>query len=91
MSKYSCCGDVPFESLVKFMQKMSEVPAKKKDDHTRLFLEKCVPRPTADIFQTFRLLLPLVGSSTRGRSKRLQQQRRGDLATVACPSHLFGA
>ena len=60
MSKYSCCSDVPFESLVRFLQKMSEVPAKKKDEHTRLFLEKCVPRPTPDVFQTFRLLLPLV-------------------------------
>lgn len=60
MSKYNCCADVPYEYLVRFMQKMSEVPAKKKDQHIELFLNTCVPRCTPDIFQTFRLLLPLV-------------------------------
>lgn len=62
MSKYSCCGDVPFESLVKFMQKMSEVPANKKEKYIQQFLQMCVPRCTPDIFQIFRLLLPLVSS-----------------------------
>lgn len=72
-SKYACCGDVPFESLVKFLQKMSEVPAKSKDKYIRQFLDMCVPRPTPDIFQTFRLLLPL--DDMERRSYRMKQEK----------------
>lgn len=52
------CGEVPFENLVRFMQKCSEVPAKQKEQVFSHFLEKSVPRPSLDIFQIFRLLLP---------------------------------
>eukprot|EP00882_Tetradesmus_deserticola_P022087 GHRQ01023970.1.p2 GENE.GHRQ01023970.1~~GHRQ01023970.1.p2 ORF type:complete len:194 (+),score=88.19 GHRQ01023970.1:149-730(+) len=52
------CGEVPFENLVRFMQKCSEVPAKQKEHVFVHFLDKSVPRPSPDIFQIFRLLLP---------------------------------
>jgi hypothetical protein len=54
------CGEVPFENLVRFMQKCSEVPAKQKEQVFLHFLDKSVPRPSPDIFQIFRLLLPAV-------------------------------
>lgn len=57
------CGEVPFENLVRFMQKCSEVPAKQKEQVFSHFLEKSVPRPSPDIFQIFRLLLPAVSAS----------------------------
>jgi hypothetical protein len=87
MSKYSCCGDVPYESLVKFMQKMSEVPANKKDKYIQQFMQMCVPRCTPDIFQIFRLLLPLVRRASRlllhrpRRTCPVQQQQIGPCAT----------
>lgn len=92
MSKYSCCGDVPYESLVKFMQKMSEVPANKKDRYIQQFMQMCVPRYTPDIFQIFRLLLPLVSGAS------LFEPRTGTVAAAAssnqrcrCPSVLLAA
>jgi hypothetical protein len=63
MSKFACCSDVPYDHVVRFMEKMSQVPYTKKEAHVRLFLDKCVPRPCPDIFQTFRLLLPLVSGA----------------------------
>jgi hypothetical protein len=57
------CAEVPFENLVRFMQKCSEVPAKQKEQVFLHFLEKSVPRPSPDIFQIFRLLLPAVSVS----------------------------
>jgi hypothetical protein len=57
------CGEVPLENLVRFMQKCSEVPAKQKEQVFLHFLEKSVPRPSPDIFQIFRLLLPAVSAS----------------------------
>lgn len=59
-SKYSCCGDVPYEYVVKFLQKLSEQTAKTKEKYVVQFLQMCVPRCTPDIFQIFRLLLPNV-------------------------------
>eukprot|EP00775_Hariotina_reticulata_P009829 gene9829-9988_t len=58
MSKYSCCSDVPFEFVVRFMAKCSEVPSKKKEAVLVDFFKRCVPRPSPDIIQIFRLLLP---------------------------------
>jgi hypothetical protein len=42
------------------MQKCSEVPARQKEQVFLHFLDKSVPRPSPDIFQIFRLLLPAV-------------------------------
>jgi len=60
MSKYSCCSHVPFEYVVRFMAKCSEVPSKKKEAVLVDFFKRCVPRPSPDIIQIFRLLLPAV-------------------------------
>eukprot|EP00879_Flechtneria_rotunda_P020198 GHRR01021239.1.p1 GENE.GHRR01021239.1~~GHRR01021239.1.p1 ORF type:complete len:808 (+),score=213.95 GHRR01021239.1:1223-3646(+) len=58
VSRFTACSEVPFEYLCRFMDKCSRSPSKKKEDVFRVFLDKCVPRPTPDIFQIFRLLLP---------------------------------
>lgn len=59
-SPFTCCGEVPFHYVVRFLDKMSTVAQRQRDAHIKLFLERCVPRPSPDVFQIFRLLLPLV-------------------------------
>jgi hypothetical protein len=78
-SKFSCCSEVPFEYVVRFMAKMAEVSYKKKEAHIKLFLDKCVPRNTPDIFAIFRLLLPLVSwwLQGAGSANSRRQERAG--------------
>lgn len=56
------CSDVSFGSVVRFMQRCSQVPNRVKEKEFKYFLQCCVPRPSPDIFQIFRLLLPAVSA-----------------------------
>jgi len=58
---YARCSDVPFENVVRFFTCF--VRAKKagaKGRQLAEFREKNVPRPSDDLYQIYRLLLPLV-------------------------------
>ncbi|KAF8065480.1 LIG4 [Scenedesmus sp. PABB004] len=55
---YDHCRDAPFTWVVRFMEACAQARSKDKTRLFRDFLDRVVPRPSDDIFQIFRLLMP---------------------------------
>jgi hypothetical protein len=80
---YACCADVPFENLVRFFTCFGATKQNQlKERHLAEFRSKNVPRPSADIYQIYRLLLPAVGGAGLGAAERLTLY--GGRGAIAC-------